>query len=575
MAGLLSTLLLVVAQQASPLPFEFDLPQGYAAFHPAEAGAWSSMRADGLASFRIHHFEIERGALPKAVAEFIRQNSWEPTLKDVPHEIAPWEGVIDGHEAAGWVIDYRNGSQSLTVVQRIAIQGDRMVMLVWEGPSPARESVEGLFDAFRIPSDWLAIPPPEVDIYRGLGPSADMQPFPGSLAIDVQVPSFSALEALDILVTYTPGLGPVADGPLSWHLPAGATALPLADDLGGRRTFYRIPLHEDAGLGSPFGITRVGIHSFTALDPQWLAVPSVADDITRLIPPAWSLQLLHPAHLEPLGGVVASKSFDESAKAIRTTFHSHEAGLAWPYFLVGDYELRQTGGVTWHLRLDSKASLEEDAMREAVRLQKALEKWMPGGSKDWTMATFPWVGDRVLPGLLVLDEQRGWFDQPVDALDQGLTRRVQLARLLCQERAGIRRHGLGSASLFLDASLAEYLSWRLLSASGNQDDADALYASWRTAETQAGPLPAPLSLLEIGDLYGPRRLLSFGPLVWRAAEQACGREAFDTLLREVLGTPGWWSTADLETRLAKAAPDVDWEAFFLRHVYGRELPQAK
>ncbi|MGB0954047.1 MAG: hypothetical protein ACPG31_12570 [Planctomycetota bacterium] len=574
MAGLLSTILLVVAQQTSPLPFEFDLPQGYAAFEPSGHGAWTSLRDDANASFRVHHFEIERGALPEAIAQYIRDNSWNPTLANVEHSMEAWKGTIDGIPGAGWIIQYKNGAQNLVVLQRIATQGDRMVMLVWEGPANAQSGIEKLLDGFRIPADWLAVPPPEVDIYRGMGPRADMQPFPGSLSIEVQVHAFFELEAIDVTVDYLPGLGPVAEGPLTWHLPAGAIALPLDEDLGGRRKRYRIPLHEDAGLGSPFGITRVGANSFSALDPQWLAIPSVADDLTRLYPPAWSLRLLHPSNLEPLAGVLEEQAFNETHKALHTSFQSHQAGLIWPFFLVADYELRQTSGVNWHLRLDSKASLEEDTMREIVRLRNALEHWLPGGAKSWTVASFPWIGDRVMPGLLVLDEQRGWFHQPVDALDQGLTRRVQLARLLCQERAGIRQHGLGSASFFLDASLAEYLSARLLEQAGNQNDADALQASWRLAEAQAGELLLPLSLHEIGDLYGPRRLLSFGPLVWQAMEQACGREAFDAFLQETLAQPGWWSTQDLEARLKKVAPDVDWDAFFLRHVYGRELPQA-
>lgn len=573
MAGLLSTLLLVVAQQTSPLPFDFELPEGYAAFAPSGPGAWSSMRADANASFRIHHFELgAHGAIPKAVAEDIRRRSWEPTLHGIQHEIRPWSGTIDGMEGAGWLIDYQNGQQTLTVVQRLAIQGDRMVMLVWEGPQGGQKAAEALFDGFVVPADWLAIPPPETDIYRGMGPSAAMQPFPGQLQIEIRVLGFLEHESIEITIDYTPGLAPVSDGPLTWHHPAGAVELPLEDDLGGRRTRYRLPLAEDAGLGSPYGITRVGPNSFTALDPQWLALPSTVDSVTRLMPPSWSLSVLAPANLDPLAGAIAGKEFDAATKALRTRFHPHEPGLAWPYFLIGDYELRQTSGVNWHLRLDSKATLQEDTMQEMVRLKKALDGWIPGAAEHWTMASFPWVGDRVLPGLTVLDEQRGWFSEPVDTLQEGLTRRTALARLLCQERAGIRRHGLGSASLFLDASLAEYLSWRLLKVSGNPDDAAALLASWKAAEAQAGPLPMPLSLLEIGDLYGPRRLLSFGPLVWVAIEQECGRAEFDLILKEFLGTPGWWSTEDLEKRLKQAKPEADWEVFFRKHVYGRDLP---
>lgn len=576
MAGLLSTLLLVVAQQASPLPFEFELPKGYAAFTESSPATWTAAREDGNASFRVQYSELGAfGAIPEAVAEDIRVRFWEPALREVPHTMLAWEGTIDGLPGAGWVIDYRNGLQDLVVVQRLAIQGDRMVVLVWEGPKAARGSVETLFDGFTVPAEWLSIPPPEVDIYRGLGPKADMVPFPGELTIEVQAQALIQAEYIEVTVTYAPASGIPVEESMAWHLPAGSIPQPLQDDLGGLRTRYRLPLQENAGLGSPFGITRVGTNTFSALDPQWLALPSTEAMVSRLMPPAWTLAVLAPANLEPLSTTIASTDFDAATKALRTRFRTMPAGRAWPYFVLGDYELRQTGGVNWHLRLDSKASLEEEAMRELVRLQKALESWMPGGSPEWTMISFPWIGDRVLPGLIVLDEQRDWFAAPVDVLDGAHTRRVQLARLLCQERAGILRRGMGSASLFLDASLAEYLTWRLLLEAGNRNDADTLAGSWVVAEQQAGPLPMPLSLLEIGDLYGPRRLLSFGPMVWAAIERECGRPTFDALIGGLLASPGWWTTADLEARLAEAAPEVDWDAFFLRHVYGRELPSAE
>jgi len=575
MISLLVSLVLASAQQAPSLPFEFDLPNGYGAFEESVEGpsSWVSTRKDEGASFRVRHFSLgAMGAIPSAVAKDIRDRMWAPRLKGIEHEFEAWTGLVDGVDAAGWDIRYQADRKQMTILQRIAIQGDSLTMLVWEGPLAGHDGASALLDGFQIPEPWLSIPAPETDIYRGLGPSAVAPKFPGSLDIDVFLHAFAADAYFTVRMTYTPGLAPIASQDFSWLLPQGAIEQEQEDDLGGRRIVYRIPMDEASGLGGSFGITRLEGQEFSALNPLWLALPSPAAAMANVQAPAWRLNITHLANLEAISTSTVRRRFDEATKAIVTEFAGLEAGIAWPFFLIGDYELRQTAGRNWHLRLNSNASLEEDSMREVVRLHKVLDQWMPGADSTWTVASFPWIGDRVMPGLLVLDEQLNWFNSPVDGILDGLTRRTALARLLCQEPFGARLHGRGSAALFLESSLAEYSAWRLLEAAGNQDDADALLAHWIARENQAGKLPQPLSMLEIGDLYGPRRLLSFGPLVWRAIEQNCGRDAFDAILQKQLQTSTSWTTQDLETALKAAQPDYAWDSFFLQHVYGRQLP---
>jgi len=470
------------------------------------------------------------------------------------------------------VIQYQRERAAITVLQRIAIQGDSMTSVLWEGPTAGQSHAASILDAFVMPQAWLSIPAPKVDIYRGLGPHAEAPLFPGKLEVEVFLPAFQEDAYITVRTTYTPGLGPTPNQNFTWQLPAGALAQKQEDDLGGRRVVYRIPMGEDSGFGAAYGITRLEGQEFSALNPLWLALPSPVLGMKNVQPPAWKLSVTHLANLEALSTHVVSKSFDEINKAIITEFEAVPAGVAWPFFLIGDFRLRQTAGRNWHLRLNSNATLEEDAMREIVRLHKVLDQWMPGVSEHWTVASFAWIGDRVMPGLLVLDEQRGWFGAPVDSAYEGLSRRTGLAKLLCQEPFAVRSHARGSAALFLESSLAEYAAWRVLEAAGNQADADALLASWQLHEQQMGLLPLPLSLIEVGDLYGPRRLLSFGPLVWRAIEKNCGRAAFDAILRQQLQSQSWWSTADLEAALQTAKPAYAWDKFFRQHVYGRTLP---
>jgi len=572
--GFLAISLLAWAQQPTSQPFELPLPDGFGDFVQSDDGMeiWTSKRADGRASFRVSHYILgSLGANSKALAERYRQNQWLPMLGEVKHTITPWQGMVGGHQGDGWKISYTNGNDEVVFLQRLTIQGDRLTELLWEGLAAAADDAGSRLDSFQMPLEWVPAPLPDVDIYRGLGPNGTALPFPGSFRIEVRVPPAEIAEQIEVDLTYVPGVEPVPSGEFSWYLPDGAETMPVEEDLGGRRVLYRLPM----SLDGTNGLTRIGKDTFSALDSLWMAVPSfLLDSKAGYQPPAWSLRVIHQPHLLSLGGPIQAHNFSDSLKASITDFAPMAAGRAWPFFLVGAYKKQQTSGLNWNLRLDSKAKLVHDSVRELVRLQETLNGWLPGASEAWSVASFPYIGDRVLPDFLVLDEELGWFQAPVDVNMNGLARRVTLARLLCQERFGSRLQGLGTAKLFLDASLAEYATWRLLQLGDNQDDADRLLASWQQAEELAGKIPLPISLMDSSDLFGARRLLSYGPLVWLQIEKRCGREAFDKMLVDLLEEPRSWNCADLEAKLKECQPETDWTAFLREHVFGRSLPTA-
>ncbi|MCP4094067.1 MAG: hypothetical protein GY747_11520 [Planctomycetes bacterium] len=578
MLGILSLTLLAWAQQPVAAPFEMSLPVGFNEFTQTDNGqssgveVWVASRKDGQANFQVMHQWLGSvGAIAESVAVTQREGQWLPLLGQREHTMDAWTGTLDTLEGAGTEIRYNQGPTPMMIIERIAIEGDSMTVLLWEGLAAADEDARKTLDSFVMPQAWISTPPPEVDIYRGLGPNGTALPFPGSFQINASVVSEENSDdlRLEIDLTYVPDVTPVANGEFLWQLPPGARALPVDEDLGGRRTLYSLPI---TGQGD-HGLIRISRDSFSALDALWLAVPSfLTESKAGYQPPAWTLEVIHPPHVLSLGPVQEAVQFSERLGKRITSFKKVDAGLAWPYFLVGSYKREQTKGLNWHLRLDSKAKLTHDSVQELVRLRGVLDQWLPGASKDWTVTSYNFTGDRVLPNLLVLDEDKQWFQAPVDAKLQDLSRRVTLARLLCQERFGTRLQGLGTAKQFLDASLAEYATWRLLQQSDNQRDAEELLAWWNAREQLLGNLPMPLSLLDTSDLFGAQRLLSFGPLVWVSIEQKLGRESMDAMLQGLLTSPRRWSTLDLEELLKKRQPDVDWATFLRKHVYGRNLP---
>lgn len=569
---LLSTLLTlcIAAQQPADVPFEFELPQGYSDFQALDAGTWRAARLDGQASYTLRHFQLDAlGADPNAIAEDLKQRQWIPLGSQLELEIEPWVGQVDRYPGAGWVVHYE-AEREMTILQRLTVCGDRLTMLEWEGPRAAQEDTRQRFDGFRLPSLWIPPPPPDRDPHRGLGEIELARPFPGRLEVEVRIPPFSFAEQVEVEMLYIPSQ-PLDPGDFRWQLPLGAEAIELESDTeDGRRVRYRLPVDGARDYGSAYGLHRVGAQSISAVDALWLAVPMFL--LEQAVPyrsPAWSLRVLHPVHLKAVSSALARRDYDEELQAAISTFEPVPADRSWPFFLLSGYRAEQSDGLDWQLRVDCKAKLVHDSARELQQLRQALAAWLPGGDPAWSMISFPGVGDRVLPQLLVLDEDRDWFQAPVDAELDGLPRRASLARYLCQDRFGSQLKGLGSAKLFLESSLAEYAAWRLLEAAGHEEEAASMAALWRARELHAGPLPMPLSLLSEGDLLGPRRLLSAGPLLWQEIERQASRPVLDAVLQQKLTSASTWTTADLEAALQQAAPDVDWQAFLDQRLYSR------
>jgi len=581
---MLALLLLSCAQGPvqEPAPFTFDLPAGYESFvaTPARPGTWASRRQDGQARISVSHYTLGMpGAQLDAVLEDLATRQWQPLLKSVTApSLERWTGSLSGLEAGGWEVQYLLETKRMAISQHLALVGDQMIVLLWEGPAEARSAMDAVFDSLVVPDSWLPLPAPTVDPARGMGGELTT-PFPGSLRIAVDLRAFGEEEALEFLVTHdaTALSDPTEQGTaMEWQLPPAATLMPASPSDGPNSVRYRLLLDEEHGLGNGYGITRLPGQSLAALDPLWLALPkSLAEAELFYAPPAWSLTVYHSAQLRALAAHPVLTSFNQDNGTMTSAMPELAAGQAWPFLILAEYQRRRDHEVDWWLRLDAKALTPEAVIRSWQALdQTANRLW--GKVETPTLASFPYIGDRVLPGLLLLDEQRGWFDKPIDSTLDGEPRLVALARLVAQQRFGAHLHGEGTAAQFLERSLAEYATARLLEQCGlpeAEDMAAELRKSWKLRELASPPLPLPLSLLPVDDLYGPRRLLSFGPLVWQAIADHLGEGSFDAMLQDQLAAPSRWSCATLEAALQARQPDYPWEAFLRASLYGRELPQ--
>jgi hypothetical protein len=124
--------------------------------------------------------------------------------------------------------------------------------------------------------------------------------------------------------------------------------------------------------------------------------------------------------------------------------------------------------------------------------------------------------------------------------------------------------------LFLTRSLAEYLAQQLLKKTGYEDEAKSMSDFWQLNENNSGSLPQALSLTPIYDLYGARRLLSFGSIVWQDIANRLGAKKFNDLCKQIYSKPAY-SADDLLKMLLQVAPDNDWRKYFQRHVFGNQL----
>ena len=214
--------------------------------------------------------------------------------------------------------------------------------------------------------------------------------------------------------------------------------------------------------------------------------------------------------------------------------------------------------------------MPDGVISELLLLEKVLDAQLGTHKIPFTVSSFPYSGDRLFSGLLVFDEQRGWFDAPMDTSIDSFSRRVHLARILCEYRFGIESTGRGSAKMFLTRSLAEYLAQQLLEGAGYDDEAKSMSDFWKLNESNAGGLPQALSLTPVNDLYGARRLLSYGAIVWANIASKLGTEDFNELCRQIYSKPAY-SADELLKMLMQASPDNDWSKYFQQHVFGNQL----
>lgn len=582
-AALLAALFSSLAQAAQgppgaaePPAFRLEVPPGYGPFGRGEGPgeAWRSSSESGAAQFLVETVALEApGAVPEAVAADARRRRWDPLLRGSQPRFRSWAGSWAGRHAAGTEIEFRSGGAERAIVERFLVLDDRLVVGTWEGPAQEVSAARAALDTFQLPAAWI---PPSfaTDPGRGLGPGATVLPPPGTLVVAVTLNPQAAGFQVGLLFEPNPAL-PWPDGPPVFLFPASAKGIhgPEAEEGGGWRLRYEVnwTREEEATAAGVYPAPQ----ALAALDPGWLAIPlppggEETPEASRT-PPAWRLEVAVPAHLAALSwSPPAEETISEELGLRRVVFRAMGPGQAWPFFLVGLFEPVEVSGLTLWQRRSARSLDPEGPLRFLDLLGRALQDWLPGAAAPWAVATFPLPGDRHLPGLVALAEGQEWLRSPLDApWWRGGTRRAGLAERMAARAFGLRLRGAGTGAPFLEASLAQYGAWRLLQACGRTEEAEALHRAWRQSEETAGPLPRPLSLLPRADVQGAQRLLTRGPLVWRAIEEQAGRAVLDALLRNRVQAGGIWTTEDLRADLERVT-GRDWSPFFERHLYGRE-----
>ena len=578
LAALLPPLALALAQQAGDPPFRCTLPLDYGAFVlvAGQEQAWESLHERGGARCLVQRFQLDAsGARADSVLQSLRQQAWGTASLLVGElSFTAWEGDWGGvPETAGHTVRYRLEGRALAMVERVAVIGDQLVHFLWEGPVESVEVGLAAAASFRVPDAWIPPPPPDRDLHRGVAPKSETLPLPWTL--EIQLDFLSRREQGDLEVGVR--AHPVASGsepPTTpeWVLPAGAV------DLGSDRDGFR--RYRLSGSGDPFqpllgwGMRYSDQGDLAALDTdRWLAVP-------RMPPgnwgrPGWLLEALHPGHQSLLGPAGWTQTTELGDQGARTRIGPVPAGRCWPFFLSGRFQKRQTVGVNWHLRLDAKAIVADAAVATLHKLMDAANAWLGVAEvPQWTVVSFPGLGDRALPQIFVLDEQREWFQKPADGRLGSWNRRAWLARLVASSRFGAQLHGSGSAAPVLENALSEWAAARLLDAAGFTAEAKELRAAWDEAELAAGALPRPLSQMPAEEVLASARLLSAGARFWTALEQTVGRETLDRTLRAFLAAGVPWTTQQLERALAAEDPvrAETLRAFFDAHLYGIRKP---
>lgn len=567
----IAPLLLAGALVQSPAepPFSFELPKGYQAFVRAatpESETWVALRSDEAAQFEVRHFRLASpGARADLVAENLRKERWEPLMQGFGSEIVPWEGRWAGLPAAGHRIDYVYQDRSQTLVQRLVVDDDHLVIATWEGDRASSPPALAALDGFEIPAAWRAKPAPSFDEEQGLGPTATPPAPLGHFAVEVDATD-GRWEQVGIRIRWTPADGREAKDDL-WRVPVDA----LIDARTPTEIRYRLSFVDEEGVMVPkHGITP-GASCLAGLAPGWLALPaSQATEDGRYAPPEVTLTVRSVAHLGALSDVaVADQQVAENVRT--TTFARRAGGETWPVFAIGFFEFQVVEERRVAVRRSAEAPTVERTIRGLVELAEVGQQLWKSADQDWSILTFPGAGDLVLEDLMVLDEGNRWLRDPLDGEWIDGSRRAGLARKLAYLWFGRQLAGRGHGAVFLDASLSEYAAWRVLEASGATRDAKAMQAFWIEAEQEAPALPRPLSRMPREDLAGARRLMTRGALVWKAIEDRAGRAVLDRILEDRLARGGSWTTEDLRADL-EAATKRDWHDWFRQHVYGRARP---
>ena len=559
MFSLLGLLALCSFQQGPE--FDINLPNYFGEFKSDADASFIAKSIEPLAAVKVARYEISSsGAHLDSVLNDIRQRQWGPIIQNYPSmAITKWSGKVSVIDGGGFEVS----SSDTIILQRIAIHETLMVVISWESPLNKSGDGRACLDSFVIPQSWLATDLVVNDIYRGNGARGLSRDYPGTLAINVSLTNSETTNLIDIEVTF---VGNENAPKFEWQLPELSINSRALDN---GAVHYQLALNIGDDISLPNGIFRLNGNDLMAFDPLWLAIPIFADD-TEYRSPAWQLSLEYAPHLIAVSAPMIKVEFDEVRKLKNSLTQIVPSGSSWPFFAVANYRARQVDGFKWFLRLDSKSKLPDDAVDELLRLDKVLDNQLGAHKLPFTVSSFPYSSDRLFSGLLVFDEQRGWFDSPTDTSIDNFSRRVHLARILCEYRFGIESTGRGSAKLFLTRSLAEYSAQQLLKKAGYEDEAKSMTDFWQSNENNAGGLPQALSLTPVYDLYGARRLLSFGSMVWRDIASLLGAEKFDDLCKQIYSKPAY-SADELLKMLIQAAPDNDWGKYFQQHIFGNQL----
>ncbi|MBC8369221.1 MAG: hypothetical protein H8E25_04415 [Planctomycetes bacterium] len=546
--------------QQSAIEFDIELPSYFGEFVDNGDASFTAKSTSPLAVVKVARYELATsGVYLDAVLADIKQRQWQPLSQSYStFKIEDWKGNLSLLNGGGFEV-YFNDS---VVLQRIAVHNTMMVVLSFEGPSIHLQEARDSLDSFSIPPHWMPSAAVISDMYQGNGPSGLSQDYPGILDISVSLSQISESKLIGFEINF---LGNDSAPAFKWQLPSSALNSKVTTS-GGIR--YQLPLGDIKNPNNQNGLFRFTENDITAFDPLWLALPLFDSDVAYNSP-AWRINLAYAPHLVGVSAPMATVEVNNDDHLKHSSTVVVPAGKSWPFFAIANYRPLVTNDFKWFLRLDSKSKLPQDMMTELLLLDSNLSNRLGPHLLEFTVASFPHSGDRLFSGLLIFDESQGWFDSPTDTMLNDVPRRVLLARALCEYRFGIECLGLGTAKLFLTRSLAEFLSYQLLLDADYGSEAETMLSGWLEQEKAAGPLPQALSLIDVGDLYGSRRILSYGALVWLEIHKLLGRSAFDKLITSIY-TQGDYSAVDLLHRLQSVKISYDWNAFFKRHIFGNQ-----